>query len=50
MNQLLKSVINQIKPNEDESKEIEDLAIELIDKANNLNSAKFDSMIVGWSQ
>ena len=47
MNQLLKSVINQIKPSQDESKEIEDLASELIDKTNNLNSAKFDSMIVG---
>ena len=47
MNQLLKSVINQIKPSKDESKEIEDLASELIDKTNNLNGAKFDSMIVG---
>ena len=47
MNQLLKSVINQIKPSEGESKKIEDLASELIDKTNNLNSAKFDSMIVG---
>ena len=47
MNQLLKSVINQIKPSEDEIKEIENLAIELRDKANNLNSSKFDSMIVG---
>ena len=47
MNQLLKTVINQIKPNEGESKEIVDLASELRDKANSLSDKKFDSMIVG---
>ena len=47
MNQLLKTVINQIKPNEGESKEIVDLARELRDKANSLSDKKFDSMIVG---
>tara|TARA_B110000263_G_scaffold63274_1_gene54508 strand:- start:191 stop:1375 length:1185 start_codon:yes stop_codon:yes gene_type:complete len=47
VNQLLKTVINQIKPNEGESKEIVDLASELRDKANSLSDKKFDSMIVG---
>jgi tRNA nucleotidyltransferase (CCA-adding enzyme) len=47
VNQLLKTVINQIKPNEGESKEIVDLARELRDKANSLSDKKFDSMIVG---
>jgi tRNA nucleotidyltransferase (CCA-adding enzyme) len=47
VNQLLKAVIDQIKPGEEEAKKIEDLAMELMNKANSLSNKKFDSLIVG---
>lgn len=47
MNQLLKTVISQIKPDENETKKIKGLARELLEKTNNLDNKNFDSMIVG---
>ena len=47
MNQLLKTVIGLIKPDKEETKKIEDLAIELMNKANILSNKEFDSLIVG---
>jgi len=47
VNQLLKTVIGLIKPDKEETKKIEDLAIELMNKANILSNNEFDSLIVG---
>ena len=47
MNQILEKVLEKIRPDENESKKIDSLSQNLVDKVNAIDGSNFEPLIVG---